>query len=305
MLRFSFVLLVICMASCIGTDAVDEPLGPVPSQIELSINSLSLLPGDTQQLMARVIASDGSSIDAPLSWNSTNSEVATVDNSGLVTALGAGQAWIAVSAQILIDSVLITVSQDPDGLASITLMGSTMNLDVGDMLQLTAELRSIGGDVITDRMISWQSSDTEVCEVDNTGLLTAIANGSAQIVANAEGISSLPYTIMVGGMEMTRTGMFQGLNGYNVSGTAALELNPAGNTLLFDTDFSSQNGPGLFVYLSPNANNVSGGVSLGNLKATSGAQSYDIPGSVNPADFEYVIVYCQPFGVPFGNAQLQ
>ncbi len=61
----------------------------------------------------------------------------------------------------------------------------------------------------------------------------------------------------------------------------------------------------MYIYLSPEEEGVSGGVNLGELKSTSGAQTYAIPASVDPADFDYVIIYCQPFGVPFGTATLE
>ena len=91
----------------------------------------------------------------------------------------------------------------------------------------------------------------------------------------------------------------------NVTGTATLDNSGSTAVLTFDSDFQTQYGPGLYVYLSPNANNVNGGVDLGKIKSTSGEQSYNIPSNVNPDDFDHVIIFCQPFRVPFGSANLQ
>jgi len=305
MIKLNIICTLILLSGCIGTDFVDEPLGPVPSRIEFAQRSINLIEGSTQQLDADVIASDGNAIDVMLSWASRDPAVATIDDEGLLTAIAAGQVWIDVSAQILKDSLLVTISVDPDALASITITSSRTNLIIGDTLQLRAMAQNANGNIMDINSISWFSEDSTVCTVDNTGLVVALSNGRTQITAISEGISSLPYAIMVGGEDMTRSGMFMGLNGYSVSGTATLQLSADGNTLLLGSDFSSQNGPGLFVYLSPNANNVTGGVNLGSLKSASGSQTYEIPDSVDPSDFDHAIIYCQPFSVPFGTAQLQ
>jgi hypothetical protein len=84
-----------------------------------------------------------------------------------------------------------------------------------------------------------------------------------------------------------------------------LTTGESGALLSFAENFQSQAGPGLYVYLSPIGNGVSGGIELDELKSNSGAQEYPLPEDIDPADFEFVIIYCKPFGVPFGAAQLQ
>ena len=298
-------LILIALASCIGTDFVDEPLGPVPSRLELSNRVLTLIEGEIQQLDAQIIASDGSSVDGTVNWSSRNPSIATVDPSGLLTAVATGQVWIDVLTQTLGDSLLITVSADPNALASITIITREMNLTVGDTLQLEVELRNASGVEVNDKEISWLSSDPDICSVDDRGQVIALANGTTQITASSEGINSLPIPLMVGADSLSRSGSFIGLNGYSVEGTAILERSAEQAVLVLDDDFRAQNGPGLFVYLSPNSTNVTGGISLGELKAQSGRQTYDIPDNVNPEDFNHVLVYCQPFRVPFGTAEFQ
>jgi len=90
-------------------------------------------------------------------------------------------------------------------------------------------------------------------------------------------------------------GSFSGQNGYSASGTAVLTVDGSQASLRFESNFQTQSGPGLFVYLSPNRTNVSGGVNLGQLQSTGGEQSYTVPGSVNTADMNFAIIYCMPF----------
>lgn len=302
---FSLILLALGLGSCVGTDFVDEPLGPIPSRLELSHVSLTLLEGESQQLSAQVIASDESLLNEPVNWTSRNTAVATIDPAGLLVAGTEGQTWIDVFSQTLEDSILVTVSVDPEALASITITNSNNQLSIGDMLQLEVELSATNGTILTDKVVTWISSNPEVCSVNDSGLVTALADGMTQVTASSEGISSLPFNLMVGGDSLTRMGTFQGLNGYSVEGTAVLDRSGDQAKVVFNDDFRSQSGPGLYVYLSPNANNVTGGISLGELKATTGTQEYPIPSSVNPDDFDHVLVYCQPFRVPFGTASFQ
>jgi hypothetical protein len=300
---FPLIMLASFFASCIGTDFVDEPLGPVPSQIALSNTALTLLEGESQQLTAQVIASDGNLLDDPVSWSSRNATIATVDPTGLLNAISSGQTWIDVSTQTLEDSILLTVSVDPNALALVTITNDTKDLSIGDMLQLEVQLSSTNGTILTDKTVTWESTNPEICSVNESGLVTALANGGAQIIASAEGINSVPFPLMVGSDSLSRSGTFQGLNGYNVEGTTTLERAAAESVVVLEDDFKSQSGPGLYVYLSPNANNVNGGVSLGELQATSGKQNYPIPANINLDGLDHVIIYCKPFGVPFGTAK--
>ncbi|MEL6696577.1 MAG: DM13 domain-containing protein [Bacteroidota bacterium] len=302
---YFFPLILLVLTSCIGTDFVDEPLGPVPARLALSSSSAVLLEGDNQQLSAQVILSDESIGDQSVSWSSRDATIADIDVTGLVSAVAVGQVWIDVSASTLFDSILVTVSTDPEALAAIEISGSQTELSIGDMLQLNVVTRNANGDVLTGKAITWESSDPAVATIDANGLLSALTSGTTEVTAFAEGLKSLPFSLMVGVDSFTRTGTFMGANGYNVQGTATLLRVADSATVSFGSDFRTQNGPGLFVYLSPNADNVSGGVNLGQIKTTTGEQSYALPPNANPEDFDHVIIYCQPFRVPFGTANLQ
>ena len=302
---YLFFSILLALGSCVGTDFVDEPLGPVPTQLALSHTSLVLLEGESQQLSAQVFASDGSTLEASVNWSSRNSAVATVEADGLLTAVSEGQVWVDVFTQTLEDSILVTVSIDSEALAAITITTSPTNLAIGDTLQLEVELSNTNGMLLTDKEVTWSSTDPDICSVDDNGLVMALANGTTQIVASAEGVSSLPISLMVGADKLSRSGTFRGLNGYSVEGTATLERSADESMLVFGSDFRSQSGPGLFVYISPNATNVTGGVSLGELKTQSGTQSYPIPANVDPDEFDHVLIYCQPFRVPFGTANFE
>ncbi|NJN42235.1 MAG: DM13 domain-containing protein [Flammeovirgaceae bacterium] len=66
----------------------------------------------------------------------------------------------------------------------------------------------------------------------------------------------------------------------------------------------TENGPDLKIYLSLNES-ATNYINLGDLKSTTGKQSYDIPDNTVISDQMYVHVWCQDFSVNFGQAKLQ
>jgi hypothetical protein len=68
-------------------------------------------------------------------------------------------------------------------------------------------------------------------------------------------------------------------------------------------DFSSTNGPDLYVYLATDSS-ASDYVSLGRLKANIGNQNYDIPAGFDLTKYDTVLIWCKQFSVLFGSAEL-
>ncbi len=84
-----------------------------------------------------------------------------------------------------------------------------------------------------------------------------------------------------------------------------LETEP-GVYILRVENFSVRNGPGLVVMLSPSPDDYEvEAIELGDLKATDGAFSYEIPPDVDINKFRSAIVWCKPFSVLFGYATLE
>jgi hypothetical protein len=109
----------------------------------------------------------------------------------------------------------------------------------------------------------------------------------------------------MGGKESTisvlRTGEFEGLLGHHASGTAKI-LSVGGIKYLRFENFEVTNGPDLRVYLTNNGD-VKNGLHLEKLKGSRGDQNYSLDG-IDADKYDTVVVYCQPFGVHFGQAKL-
>ena len=146
--------------------------------------------GQTIQLEAVVQEIDGTVIpDAPVLWSSSDPDVASVDGNGLVTAISNGGVWIrALSGDVSAISV-ITVMQ---AAASVAITPETATLSsVGETVQLETVVYDAEGAAIPDAPVMWSSDDPEVAAVDANGLVTAVSNGNAQIMATSGDASAI------------------------------------------------------------------------------------------------------------------
>ena len=136
--------------------------------------------GDADNLKATVIP-DGA-IVTTVTWTSNNSKVATVDQSGKVTAVAAGEAIITATADGKSAACNVTVKQ---GVESVSFKRHEVTIETGKTLTLVATISPDDAIVTT---ATWSSSDTKVATVEN-GKITAVGAGEAVITATADGKS--------------------------------------------------------------------------------------------------------------------
>lgn len=133
--------------------------------------------GTESEAEADAIAEAAEKLD--LVWTSSDEAVATVDGDGLVTAVGVGTVEIKVSANEvnLSSSCMVTVVVPATG---ITVPDK---LDLALNGQNTASLNAMATpEDATDVTLTYTSSDENVATVDETGMVTAVGNGEADIV---------------------------------------------------------------------------------------------------------------------------
>jgi hypothetical protein len=101
---------------------------------------------------------------------------------------------------------------------------------------------------------------------------------------------------------LIKQGMLEGI-GHTAMGTASLYEIDGKKVVVLDP-YTSQNGPDLKVYLSQDED-ASSYIRLGNLKAISGKQSYEVPGSPDISRYHYVHVWCEKYTVVFARAEVK
>lgn len=94
----------------------------------------------------------------------------------------------------------------PDPVASLALSPVAATLDVGQTLQLTLVVRDARRDILTDRSVTWTTSEPEIAVVSSSGLVTGLRQGSSGVTATAEGKSATTRVTVqnsVAGVEIT------------------------------------------------------------------------------------------------------
>lgn len=102
-------------------------------------------------------------------------------------------------------------------------------------------------------------------------------------------------------ISVIKNGNFVGLAGHQAMGLAKI-IKVGDSTFLRFEDFEVTNGPDLRVYLTPDGD-VKNGIHLEKLKGSKGNQNYELK-DINIEQHNSIIIYCQPFGVYFGEAKL-
>lgn len=168
---------------------------PVAS-VTVSPPSLTVSPGQAATLTATVAdASGGTLTGRAVAWTSSNTSVATVSAAGVVTAIAPGSATITATSEGMSGTAVVTVAVTP--VATVDVNPTTATLIRGETVNLSAVLKDAGGTVLTDRVVTWTSSNNAVAVVSTTGVVSGVAPGTATITATSEGKSATAAVTVV------------------------------------------------------------------------------------------------------------
>ena len=184
------------MAAGNGSTAVTATSGPATGTASVTVmqraNSVAVSPAadtlvrsDTLRLTAEATDANGHPVaGTEFSWTSSDTMVAAVDTSGLVTAVSAGEAQVTATAAGITGRAQLTVVAPAPTTVAIT--PDTVALTALEQTaQLAAEVRDQAGRVMEGVAVSWSSADTTVAAVDSAGLVTAAGAGVTTITATA------------------------------------------------------------------------------------------------------------------------
>ncbi|MEG0985534.1 MAG: Ig-like domain-containing protein [Clostridia bacterium] len=163
--------------------------GETASSVSISDKKLKLDPGETASLTATAKPA-GKVLDPEIFWTSSNARVATVDEKGVVTAVGAGKCKItAITTNLKQVSTAVTVTKKGQVTKIDILEGSgqaitKLQLLVDESCTLTARVNE---DAL-DTRVTWKSKNPKIAQVDaETGVVTARKKGKTTITATAPG----------------------------------------------------------------------------------------------------------------------
>jgi len=210
------------VASVEGKSAVAQiQILPVPVvAVRVSPSSRDLTVGETAQLTAEPLDAQGNVLSGrSVAWSSGRPGVATVSETGSVTALSPGNAIITATVEGKSGVGAITVSPAP--VASVAVSPTSATLIVGETLQLEAQPRDASGRPLAGRTVTWSTNRTDVASVTSTGIVAAVSAGTATITASSEGRSGTA-TIVVQAPTVSRVEVTPANATINVGGSCRL-----------------------------------------------------------------------------------
>ena len=173
--------------------------------VSLNKSSLSMTVGDTETLTATVTPTNAT--DKSVYWSSSNTSVAAVSTSGVVTAKAAGTTTIMVTTN---DggkkaTCSVTVQAKEIAVTGVSLDKTSLSMTEGEAYTLTATVSPANA---TNKSVTWTSSSNSVVTVSSTGVVTAKAAGTATItVTTVDGAKTATCAVTVKAAPVAVTGV--------------------------------------------------------------------------------------------------
>ncbi|MGH7696225.1 MAG: Ig-like domain-containing protein [Gemmatimonadaceae bacterium] len=167
---------------------------PVAS-VAVTPASASIAVNTTTQLSATATDAAGGTVTPTITWVSLAPTIASVTSTGLVTATSSGSATIEARAMgagangvDVVGNAAITVTPPAQAPVNTVIVTSPRSWIVpGDTMHLTVVLRDGQNNILTGRLITFSSNNSQM-SVDAAGVVTGIAtSGASDIVATSEG----------------------------------------------------------------------------------------------------------------------
>lgn len=150
--------------------------------ISFSQENISVKKDNTVKLVPIIKPSSLSS--SKLTWTSSDSSVATVDENGIVKGLKNGTTTITVTTSSgMKASCIVTVTTDNIDVKEIKLTPNESVVKTGSTTQVIAEIIPNNA---TNRDLIWESSDPSIATVDGNGIVKGLKSGTVTITAKTK-----------------------------------------------------------------------------------------------------------------------
>lgn len=214
-------------ASCI-IEVIDPNEEPIENKIDvigvnLNNTDLAMLKGNNYQLIAKVIPTDATNQN--VTWTSSDESVATVDETGKVTAIEVGKATIIVKTKDggKAAKCNIKVMDKSIPVTGVALSKLEMNITKGssETLGLT-----IVPNNATNQSVTWSSSNTNIVKVDSNGTITGVDTGKATItVKTKDGNKTAKCVVTVSNVQIDVTDISLSETELEISAGSSKKLN--------------------------------------------------------------------------------
>lgn len=200
--------------------------------VSVSPGTAELTVGETLELTATVEPDDAT--DQDVSWQSGDEAVATVDETGLVTAVEPGTTEITATTVDggFTDTATVTVSEETVAVSGVSLSPTSATVTVGQTVQLMATVSPTDA---TNTDVTWTSSNASIATVNTDGLVSGVAEGTASItVESVDGGLTANASVTVAS-DTTGLDLLFNSTGYVVhDGAAGTSGNDIGHAIIED-----------------------------------------------------------------------
>ena len=210
------------------------------TSLKLNKTSASINVGSTLQLSTTISPSNAT--NKTLTYSSSNTAIATVDNNGKVTAKKAGTVTITVkSNNNKTATCSITVKALDIAITSLKLNKTSATISVGSSLQLSTTITPSNA---TNKTLTYSSSNTSIATVDKNGKVTAKKAGSATITVKSNNGKTATCKITVQNVNVTSLKFNKTSASINVGSTLQLSTtifpsNATNKTLTYSSSNTS------------------------------------------------------------------
>lgn len=170
--------------------------------ISLDIKSLELLVDEEIALTYKITPDN--TTNKQITWSSADINIATVDNTGKVKAIGVGETKITAKTNNLISDVC-DVKVNPVKATTISLSQNSISMEMSDKQTLSVSFTPVN---TTNKKIIWTSSNSTIATVSETGEITGMGEGTVIITAKSDDggfTANCNVTVKLKGIILTKT----------------------------------------------------------------------------------------------------
>jgi uncharacterized protein YjdB len=167
------------------------------SSVTLSVAS-AIDVGKTAQASVTLKDEQGNVLgNRSVAYVSSDANIATVSQTGLVTAIRGGSVILTASSEGKSGTAMVTSVAPKPAVHMISMTINAPTIDIGQYTQVTAVARDVNGAAISGIPITWSSSPTAVATVSPSGMASGITAGNATIYAKADTVTrSIGLTVV-------------------------------------------------------------------------------------------------------------
>lgn len=192
----------------------------------------------------------------------------------------------------------------------LRITSSIDTLALGSTFQFESKyLNNIGQE--EEVAVAWSSSDNNILQISNNGLVNALSLGTAIIYVEYNASNNILRDSTSVTVAQTTSVQVNEVNGsikttssYLLEGDFSFKENALGVNLQFESNYKASTAlPGLYIYLSNNKNSIANALEVAAVRIFSGSHEYQID-NLGFNDYKYIVYFCKPFNVKVGDGEL-